>query len=162
MQILRGVENSIIIDDTYNASPVAVKAALDVLYGTTAPQRIAILGSMNELGGYSRQAHEEVGEYCDPKKLDLVITIGKDAEKHLAPAAKKRGCTVESVMSPYEAGERARNALKSSAVVLAKGSQNGVFAEEALKSLLSDPNDEGRLVRQSKYWLGVKSKQFKR
>ena len=45
------------IDDTYNASPVAVNAALDVLYGLKSKQRIAILGSMNELGVFSPEAH---------------------------------------------------------------------------------------------------------
>ena len=162
MQILPGIESSTIIDDTYNASPVAVKAALDVLYATKAKQRIAILGGMNELGDYSPKAHREVGEYCDPKKLDLVITIGQEAKKRLAPAARKRGCTVKTCDSPYEAGEIAREALKKGAVILAKGSQNRVFAEESLKVLLADPDDANRLVRQSAYWLSVKQKQVPR
>jgi UDP-N-acetylmuramoyl-tripeptide--D-alanyl-D-alanine ligase len=161
MQVLRGVKNSTLIDDTYNASPVAAKAALDVLYAGSAPQRIAILGSMNELGSYSPQAHREVGAYCDPKKLDLVVTIGHDAEKYLAPAALERGCEVMSFTSPYDAGEFVRSGLADGAVVLAKGSQNRVFAEEALKALLEDPGDAGKLVRQSSYWLTIKGKQFK-
>ena len=162
MQILPGIEDSTIIDDTYNASPVAVKAALDVLYETKTKQRIAILGSMNELGDYSPKAHREVGDYCDPKKLDLIITIGAEAKKRLAPAARKRGCMVKACDSPYEAGELAREALQPGAVILAKGSQNRVFAEESLKALLANPDDATRLVRQSSYWLGVKQAQFKR
>jgi UDP-N-acetylmuramoyl-tripeptide--D-alanyl-D-alanine ligase len=160
MQVLPGAEGVTLIDDTYNASPLAAKAALDVLYVAKTSQRIAILGSMNELGDYSRQAHEEVGAYCDPKKLDVVVTIGADAEKWLAPAAKKQGCTVHSFASPYEAGAFVRSHLKPGAVVLAKGSQNGVFAEEALKQLLADSKDASKLVRQSAHWLKVKSQQF--
>jgi len=45
-------------------------------------------------------------------------------------------------------------------VVLAKGSQNGVFAEEALKPLLADPTDAEKLVRQSPHWLNAKERQF--
>lgn len=160
MQVLSGIKNSKLIDDTYNASPIAVKAALDVLYATKTSQRIAILGSMNELGDYSRQAHREVGEYCDGKKLKWIVTIGSDAKKWLAPAAKRRGCKVKSFMSPYEAGEFVAKELKKNAVVLAKGSQNGVFSEEALKVLLADPKDAEKLVRQSSYWLKKKQKQF--
>ncbi len=161
MQVLPGIKNSTLIDDTYNASPVATKAALDVLYAGDAPQRIAILGSMNELGGYSPEAHREVGAYCDPKKLDIVVTIGPDAEHYLAPVAREQGCIVETFASPYMAGEYVRDHLQEGAVVLAKGSQNRVFAEEALKTLLENPGDVHKLVRQSSHWLTVKKKQFK-
>jgi UDP-N-acetylmuramoyl-tripeptide--D-alanyl-D-alanine ligase len=160
MQILAGKHGSIIIDDTYNASPVAVEAALDVLYAADTPQRIAILGSMNELGEDSATLHSEIGGYCDPKKLDLVVTIGKEANENLAPVAKNQGCHVETFMSPYEAGRFVATKVKAGGVVLAKGSQNGVFAEEAVKQLLANASQARKLVRQSTYWLGVKQRQF--
>jgi len=161
MQVLTGIKRTTLIDDTYNASPLAVKAALDVLYAAPrVPQRIAILGGMNELGEYSREAHHEVGDYCDPKKLDVVVTIGVDAKKWLAPAARQRGCTVHSFMNPYDAGVYVASKMKAGAAVLAKGSQNGVFAEEALKPLLAEATDAERLVRQSPSWLARKAKQF--
>ena len=161
MQILQGVKDSTIIDDTYNASPIAAKAALDVLQSGEAPQRIAILGTMNEMGAHSPEAHREVAEHCDPGKLDWVITIGRDAEEYLAPVAKERGCQVKSFLDPYGAGRFAKRQLQKGAAVLVKGSQNRVFAEEAIKTLLADKSDEAKLVRQSAYWMGVKRKQFK-
>ena len=161
MQILAGLHDSIIIDDTYNASPAPVIAGLDVLAQTPATRRIAILGSMNELGNYSQQAHEEVGAHCSPKYLNLVVTIGEDAKKYLAPRAASNGCQVESFSSPYDAGEYLKKELTSGTAVLAEGSQNGVFAEEAIKLLLKDPADGAKLVRQSAYWLGIKQSQFK-
>ena len=160
MRLFKGIKKSTLIDDTYNASPIAVNAALDVLYATPATQRIAILGSMNELGDYSRDAHNEVGAHCDPKKLDLVVTIGADARDYLVPIAEQQGCKVRAFMSPYEAGVYIKKQLKKEAVVLAKGSQNGVFAEEALKELLANKNDSVDFVRQSPYWLDVKRSQF--
>lgn len=160
MQILPGVDDATLIDDTYNASPLAMKAALDVLYAADATQRIAILGNMNEMGDYSQQAHEEVGAYCNAKKLDEVIVIGSEAAKWLAPAAQKAGCKVHVCISPYEAGTYVRKRLQKGAVVLAKGSQNGVFAEESLKPLLANPDDAKKLVRQSAYWLTRKRSQF--
>lgn len=158
MRILKGVKNSKIIDDTYNASPSATEAALEVLQSSSAPQRFAILGSMNELGKTSRKSHQKVGRVCDPSKLDLVVTIGQEANDYLAPAAKKVGCEVRKFTSPKEAGEFVANRLKNKALILAKGSQNGVFAEEAVKQLLADPADAAKLVRQSPAWLKTKSK----
>jgi UDP-N-acetylmuramoyl-tripeptide--D-alanyl-D-alanine ligase len=161
MQLLAGKNGSVIIDDTYNASPVAVEAALDVLYATDAPQRIAILGSMNELGDDSPAMHNEIGGYCNPKKLDLVVTIGKQAAENLAPVAENQGCTVKTFMDPYAAGEYVAEHLKRGGVVLAKGSQNRVFAEEAVKKLLANQAQARKLVRQSDYWISVKNRQFR-
>src|SRR5258708_1366109 len=76
-----------------------------MLYRLEAPQKIVILGNMNELGAMSAQAHKEIGEICDPAQLNLVITIGPDAKAHLAPAASAKGCVVKSFNTPYEAGE---------------------------------------------------------
>lgn len=160
MRLLSGTKSSAIIDDSYNASPDAVKAALDVLYSLDAPQRIAVLGSMNEMGEYSERAHREVGEYCDPKKLDLVLTVGSDANRYLAPAAERRGCEVQCFLSPYQAGSYLKEQLKTGAMILFKGSQNGVFVEEAIKSVLADKADQTALVRQSDFWLRRKAEQF--
>lgn len=161
MQRLAGIKNSTILDETYNASPEATKAALDVLYDMPAPQKIALLGNMNELGEYSKQAHEEIGAYCDPQDLDLVITLGKDANQYVAPVAQERGCQAITTSSPYEAGRYIQEHIKDGAVVLVKGSQNGVFAEEAVKMILADPNDATKLVRQSAYWTKIKKKTWK-
>lgn len=160
MQVLKGLKNSTLIDDCYNSSPIAVKAALDVLYDNKALQKIAIIGSMNELGGYSKQAHQEIGEYCDAKQIDLLVTVGADAKRWLAVAAKARGCNVRSFLSPYDAGRFVAARLKSGAVVLAKGSQNKIYTEEALRKLLAHPIDAKKLVRQDKSWQILKLKQF--
>jgi UDP-N-acetylmuramoyl-tripeptide--D-alanyl-D-alanine ligase len=161
MQLLTGIKDTTIIDDTYNSSPLACEAALKTLYQIKAPQRIAILGMMNELGEYSKQAHQRVGEYCDPAKLDLVVTIGKDANKYLADTARAKGCKVIRCNDPYNAARAVIMNLKSGAVVLAKGSQNGVFAEESVKMLLAKRSDAAKLVRQNSFWQAKKQAQFK-
>jgi UDP-N-acetylmuramoyl-tripeptide--D-alanyl-D-alanine ligase len=160
MNILRGLNDTTIIDDTYNSSPIAAIAALQTLYLFPAKQRIAILGSMNELGAYSQEAHEQVGRACDPALLDWVITIGDQARTHLAPVAEQRGCRVRSFDSPYDAGACAHQLMEPGAVILAKGSQNKVFAEEAVKILLHSTEEESSLVRQTSDWLAIKQRQF--
>jgi UDP-N-acetylmuramoyl-tripeptide--D-alanyl-D-alanine ligase len=161
MQELVGLNSSRIIDDSYNSSPAAAKLALDYLYEQKSPQKIAVLGNMNELGDYAKQAHQEVGSYCDPKQLELVITIGPEANEFLAPAAEAKGCSVKTFDSPYAAGEYLRLMIEKGAVVLVKGSQNKVFAEEAIKSLLANPKDAEKLVRQSPHWIKIKKAAFK-
>ena len=160
MQKLKGIKKSTIIDDTYNASPDAVKIALDTLYSYPATQRIAILGMMNELGGLSEIEHKKVGRYCDPKFLDLVVAVGKDANAFIARAAKENGCQVYEAKNAIDAGEFVAEKMKEGAVILAKGSQNGVFTEEALKPLLADKSDFRKLVRQDKYWMNKKRLTF--
>jgi UDP-N-acetylmuramoyl-tripeptide--D-alanyl-D-alanine ligase len=162
MVVLAGKNQSTIIDDSYNSSPDATLAAVQTLLKVEGKRKIAILGSMNELGDLSQHAHEQLGAAC--VKADLLITIGDLAERWLAPAAKAAGLSeeqVKSFSSPYDAGAFAVEHLLPGDVVLVKGSQNGVFSEEAIKPLLQNPEDEQKLVRQSPTWLAKKQAQFK-
>jgi UDP-N-acetylmuramyl pentapeptide synthase len=88
--------------------------------------------------------------------LDYVVTIGVQSREYLAPAAREADCQVKSFTDPVRAGEFVRDVLQPGAIILAKGSQNGVFAEEAVKQLLRNPSDAGKLVRQSEEWMGKK------
>lgn len=162
MQLLKGILGSSIIDDTYNASPEAAKAALETLYRIDAPQKIALLGNMNELGTFSAAAHTELGQFCDSTQLSEVLTLGPDANTYLAPAAEKQGCKVTQFTSPYDAGFYLKKAIKDGAVILVKGSQNQVYAEEAVKLILADPHDAVKLVRQGPSWIKKKAQNFQR
>jgi UDP-N-acetylmuramyl pentapeptide synthase len=162
MNLLDGKGGSKIIDDSYNASPDATKLALQTLYEYPAERRIALLGNMNELGDESEKHHRDIGRACDPKKLSLVVTLGPDANELLADEAEKKGCKVIRTKSPYEAAGKIESEMDEDTVLLAKGSQNGVFAEEAVKQLLANPDDKHLLVRQSPAWLKKKEKSLKR
>lgn len=78
-----------LIDDCYNANPVSVKAALDLL-GMADTEKIAILGDMLELGKNEIAMHEEIGKYCGQLKLKRLICIGKLSE-YTYQAAKENG-----------------------------------------------------------------------
>jgi UDP-N-acetylmuramoyl-tripeptide--D-alanyl-D-alanine ligase len=160
MNLLRGLNKSVIIDDTYNSSPLAAEAALRTLYALTAPQKIVVLGNMNELGGLSSGAHEEVGKLCDSSQLAHVVTVGEDAERYLAPAALANGCHVVSFKSPLEAGAFVHKVMEPGALILFKGSQGNVYLEEAVKIVLHSTEEESKLVRQSPQWMAIKQKFF--
>lgn len=159
MNLLRGINDSTIIDDTYNSSPVAAASALQSLYSIQAPQRIALLGDMRELGASSPEEHKRLGELCDPSLLAWVVTVGEESEKYLAPVARARGCQVKSFMNAIDAGAFVRSVMEPGAVILAKGSQNTIYLEEAVKVLCVMSADD-ELVRQSSQWLDIKEKFF--
>lgn len=160
MSVLRGANESLIIDDSYNSSPAAATAALQTLYSIDAPQRIAVLGDMNELGAMSEVLHQELGAFCDSNFLAWVVTVGESAEKYIAPFARQRGCQVKSFSNALEAGGFVRGLVEKGAVVLVKGSQGDIYLEEAIKVFLHSTDDEDRLVRQTPAWLELKHKFF--
>lgn len=161
MNVLRGIDDTIVIDDTYNSSPLAASSALQALYSLQVPQRVAVLGSMNELGASSAEEHATLGTLCDPRMLSWVITVGHDAESFLAPAARARGCQVKSFKNAIDAGAFARSVLEPGAAILLKGSQGGIFLEEAVKMLILMTEDT-ELVRQSPAWLKQKEHFFEK
>ena len=69
-----------VIDDSYNASPDSMAAALKVLASKPA-RRVAVLGDMLELGALEEQGHQQVGALCKELKIDLLITFGSASEK---------------------------------------------------------------------------------
>jgi len=158
MKLLRGMNQSLLIDDTYNSSPLAAEAALKSLYRLSVPKRVAVFGTMNELGELSADAHEKLGTLCDPDQLAHVITIGDDANKYLAPAARAKGCHVVSFQNALEVGTYLHKILEPGMAVLLKGSQGGVFLEEAVKIVLHTTDDEDELVRQSPEWMKIKQR----
>lgn len=160
MNLLKGIKDSVIIDDTYNSSPLAAQSAIRELYKLDAASKVAVLGSMNELGVTSQVEHEELGKMCDPNQLVWVVTVGKDANNYLAPAAKTRGCQVRSFMSAIEAGGFVNSIIEPGMAILFKGSQGDIYLEEAVKVILHNSKDESQLVRQSEKWMKIKNKFF--
>jgi len=67
-----------LLDDSYNANPASTAAAFEVLARGPRPHA-AVLGSMLELGSFTREAHLEVGRACADLGLDLLWTVGEDA-----------------------------------------------------------------------------------
>lgn len=73
------------VDDSYNANPDSVRAAIDVLAELPAP-RVLVLGDMGEVGDQGQEFHQEVGRYAQEKNLDHVLCLG-DLSRHTQQAA---------------------------------------------------------------------------
>ena len=112
------------LDDSYNANPDSMKAALRTLVELdTEGKRIAVLGEMRELGGESERGHREVGETAATLGVDQLITIG-DVAKLIAQGARTAGLNkISSVRSTGEAAELLGEVVGPGDLVLIKGSR---------------------------------------
>ena len=152
-RLLEGKNHSVIIDDTYNASPAAaeeVLRSLELIPGVK--RRVAILGDMLELGRFSRAEHERLGKRA-AECVDVVIGVGTRATA-IVEAAKAAGKGEKEALhfaSAAEAAEALRDFPRAADLLLVKGSQ-GMRMERVVASLLRDPSDVTLLVRQEKEW----------
>ena len=112
------------LDDSYNANPDSMKAALRTLVELdTEGKRIAVLGEMRELGAESERGHREVGETAATLKVDQLITIG-DAAEPIAQGARSAGLNnVSSVPSTRKAADLLGTIAAPGDLVLIKGSR---------------------------------------
>lgn len=154
MRILPGLKGSVIIDDTYNASPAAVEQALLTLKEIKyAKRKIAVLGDMLELGRFSADEHERVGALV-ASSAQVLFTLGIRARK-IAEGALEHGLN-ETHIFQYEdvakAGRELQAYLKPGDVVLVKASQ-GIRAERVVEEVMREPEQATYyLVRQDEAW----------
>lgn len=152
--IIYGIKDSFILDDTYNASPQAMEEALHTLNTLNAKRKIAVLGDMLELGIHTLEAHEKIGKEA-AKIVNLLITVGVRG-KLIAEAAKKNGLDKKNIYSFDTLEETAaflQKIIKKDDLILIKGSQ-AVRMEKITKSIMLEPEKAKEfLVRQSPKWL---------
>ncbi|MFD1956619.1 UDP-N-acetylmuramoyl-tripeptide--D-alanyl-D-alanine ligase [Paenibacillus thailandensis] len=119
---LRG--NIMLIDDSYSSNPHAAKAALDVLSEVGTRNKIAVLGSMLELGEFTARGHQEVGKYAAGKGVSQLLTLGS-AAKHIAVGARKSGFPVDRIkcfVNKHQLERALLQKMEPGATILVKGS----------------------------------------
>lgn len=157
MRILPGLKDTMLIDDSYNSSPVASERALQTLQELDGfSRKIVVLGDMLELGKYSSREHEKVGEQV-PKVADILITVGIRARK-IAEAALENGMSEKNIYQYDDvkrAGRELQQLMKSGDVILIKASQS-IRAELIVEEVMAEPERaEELLVRQDPGWKSV-------
>ncbi|MFZ2153654.1 MAG: UDP-N-acetylmuramoyl-tripeptide--D-alanyl-D-alanine ligase [Candidatus Moraniibacteriota bacterium] len=160
MNLIGGINNSYIIDDTYNASPVSSLAALATMEQIAAKRKIVILGDMLELGEDSDRGHIEVIGAVLEGKFDKLAVVGK--RMHLAAKTLLgNNNDIKSVLffdNPTTAGSDIREIVEEGDLILVKGSQS-MRMEKAIEELMANPEQAGELIcRQSKFW---KNKEYR-
>lgn len=137
MEFIELANGAKIINDSYNANPTAVKAALDVLFEKKGKRKIAVLASMLELGKSSTQKHQEVGQYAAQKNIDILVTVGEEAKEIALGAASEMEAEKIINLADNEACiEYLVSEIKSGDLILIKGSRANRL-EEIVKELRS-------------------------
>lgn len=155
LRLLPGIADAALIDDSYNASPVATTEALHALKDApTKGRRIAVLGDMLELGSFSSEEHKKIGAVAR-ECADILVTVGIRA-RYIADGARAGGMPPASVHA-FEKGSDASTFLLSTIgagdVVLIKGSQS-MRMERIVKALMARPEEAAALIpRQDPEWL---------
>jgi UDP-N-acetylmuramoyl-tripeptide--D-alanyl-D-alanine ligase len=116
--------NFTIINDSYNANPDSMKAALEVLKGYSGARKIAVLGAMGELGDFAKEAHTEVGKFAKGK-ADILLTTGDFKECY--EEGFKEGTMLFN--TKQELMEKLANMIKTSDTILIKASRSEKFEE---------------------------------
>ena len=157
MRIINGIKNTLIIDDSYNSSPVACERALQTLREIKGVRRrIAVLGDMLELGRFSVREHERIGELA-AKSTDILITIGVRAHS-IATGALEHGMNEKNIIQYDDvsrAGKELEEFIEPGDVILIKGSQS-IRTERIVEEIMEEPaRTEELLVRQSPVWKSI-------
>lgn len=151
--LLNGIKNSFILDDTYNAGPDSMRAALDVLQILPGQRKIAVLGDMLELGKYTEQIHRAIGGEA-AKFVDLLITVGARAA-FMAEEARVLGLDSSQIFKFSDSesvGDFLDPLIKKGDLILVKGSQ-GARMEKVVEEIMDEPERASELlVRQEEHW----------
>jgi UDP-N-acetylmuramoyl-tripeptide--D-alanyl-D-alanine ligase len=133
-RVLRTAGGATVVDDSYNASPVAVRRLLELL--ARAPgRRVAVLGEMYELGTLAAAAHDEAGRLA-AAACELLVAVGGDHADRLAAAARAAGlAAVHRAADAGAATELLERELREGDVVLVKGSR-GVGLDATVAELV--------------------------
>lgn len=135
MEIIKAKNNTLIINDCYNASYDSMKAATEYL-STLNNRKIAVLGDMLELGDFSKELHEKVGKEVAKNKIDILITIGTEA-KNIAVGAEKEGMSKDKIYefnNKEDAINKIKELVRNNDAILIKAS-NAMKFDEITKEL---------------------------
>ncbi len=149
--LLHGINDSLIIDSSYNSSPTPTQEMLHLLAKFPSP-KIAIIGDMRELGDQSPIEHQTLFKQA-LQSADLIIGIGPETQKYFKPSKE-----VQTFQHWWQAKDFLLDYLSNNphSSILFKGSQNTIYLEELIKTILSNPSDQQLLCRQTPYWLHQK------
>ena len=141
MNILHRGEGITILNDTYNANPQSMRAAVEVLSGARGEFKAAVLGDMFELGPLAPALHAGIGEYLAKAGIPCLVAVGQLA-KHIYDAAKAAGVPECRYCEDKEQAKKVLDGLvRPHATILVKASR-GMALEELVDYLLSITKEE--------------------
>jgi len=157
MNLIEGIKNSLIIDDTYNSSPTSALAALDVLEEIEAKRKIVVLGDMLELGAETEKEHRHLAKKFLEIKGDLFFAVGERMQ-FAAGELLKHNFVKDNIFSfnnSPDAGRKLQEVMREGDLILVKGSQ-GMRMEKVVEEVMAKPQKADELLcRQSEDWKNI-------
>ena len=153
LRILEGIRSTVLIDDTYNASPASMHLAIDSVRHIPATRHVLVLGDMLELGPFSVKAHQAAGTLA-ATVADILVCVGERG-RFIADAAGNQMSAEHIHWAPdsLAAAGIVQHLIRAGDLVLVKGSQ-GMRMERIVQELMAEPERAPQLlVRQSALWL---------
>ena len=142
MNILRRGEGITILDDTYNANPQSMRAAISVLADSQGSWKVAVLGDMLELGPFAPALHTGVGEYLGREGISCLVAVG-EMSRYIAQGARDAGVPlIHHCNTREEAKALLPQLVRPDATFLVKASR-GMKLEELTGALLELTRDPG-------------------
>ncbi len=136
MNVIQREGEITILDDSYNANPQSMRAAISVLADTHSSWKVAILGDMFELGPYAPALHAGVGDYLGKRGIDCLVAVGKLSE-HMAQGAREAGVPMVYSCADKEAAKVVLpQVVRPDSTILVKASR-GMALEELTAQLLT-------------------------
>jgi len=148
MHLIRGIKNSLIVDDTYNAALLSVEAAIESLKTFENRRKIVVLGDMLEIGKYAPEAHRIIGKKA-AEVADLIFAVGSRS-KFIAESAIKSGFAQSKIFEfdkSEDAAKIVQEKMEEGDIVLVKGSR-GLKMEKIVKEIMADPEKAKELLVQ--------------
>ncbi len=146
MKLIKGIRNSMIIDDSFGASPSSTMAALETFEKVTADRKILILGDMLELGEYRETGNKIIGKKV-PESADLLFAFGENS-RIVCKEAKKNGMAEDKIFYFENMDEligKIKETIKSDDIILIKGSRE-MRMERVVKEIMNDPEKADELL----------------
>ncbi|MBI4133192.1 hypothetical protein HY478_01110 [Candidatus Uhrbacteria bacterium] len=164
--VLKGIQDTTLIDSTYNATIGGMDAMLDLFREYPARgERWLVLGDMVEQGKSEELQHQRIAEHILAAKPDRIVLVGPRLKAHTLPILLTKNYVigrssdnldsgisspqVYTCMTPREAYEYLHQELKGGETILFKGAR---FLEGAVEKLLANPEDAAKLCRRGKVW----------
>ncbi|AKM84180.1 TPA: hypothetical protein DCZ46_04105 [Candidatus Campbellbacteria bacterium] len=148
MKLIDGINNSTIIDDSYNSSPLAVRWALRTVKEIeTSGRKIAVLGDMMELGKYTSDEHKKIGNLT-ADVCDVLIAVGLRSKSTIEGAVES-GMNEKNILHFEDsvlAGEYMKNFVKEGDVILVKGSRWAMRMERVVERIMEHPEKADELL----------------
>lgn len=153
-----GVNNTTILDSSYNANANSMRVILDMVKQINAPRKVAVIGELLEQGSFSKLSHAELAQSLYEVGFDEIVLNGQLVKEYTLPALLEKGFPQEHLhvtLSNKDAYETAKGLLKENDLIVVKGGRQ----EGIVEHLLANKEDAAKLCRREEAFVMLRKQE---